>query len=276
MDVATKKDPLQYYLGKKYSFSPLSKEQEIELGMLVAKGCGDAREKLITSNLLLVVSIAKKYAFKNACLMDLIEEGNLGLLHAVDNFNPEKGARFSTYATWWIRLRITNALQENDCVIQVPRDIQRDVFHLHRAIEKEPAASIATLANTLSMSRRRINNLLHVPRHYNSLDCVQNDHKHSLHETIKDPTVNQEGLCALHETRQVIARLLATLPDIKSYIIQHRYGLGGANIMTLSELSDTLSITSERVRQIEQETLFLLRKTAVKENIDWDALFTAN
>jgi RNA polymerase sigma factor (sigma-70 family) len=276
MDAATKNDPLRCYLGKKYRFTPLSKDQEIELGRQVVKGCSRAREQLVKSNLLLVVSLAKKHAFKNTCLMDLIEEGNLGLLHAVDNFDPERGVRFSTYATWWIRLRITNACQENNGVIQVPRDIQRDARHLQVAIEKSPTASIETLANTLSMSRRRIKNLLRVPLYSKSLDCTQNDQDDHFYETLSDPILNQETQYALRETCQVIARLLATLPDTKSYIIQHRYGLGDVNVMTLSQLSDTLNVTSERVRQIEQETLFLLKKQASIENIDWNTLFTAN
>jgi RNA polymerase sigma factor (sigma-70 family) len=276
MDAAIENDPLQCYLGKKYTFTPLSKEQEITLGKQSVKGCKYARKQLVTSNLLLVVSIAKKYTFKNACLMDLIEEGNLGLLHAVDNFDPDKGVRFSTYATWWIRLRITNAFQENNCIIQVPRDIQRDVRHLQAAIEKSPAASIDMLSNMLSMSRRRINNLLHIPLYSESIDGAQNTQSDGFYETLSDPLLNQEMQHAVRETCQVVTHLLATLPYIKAYIIRHRYGLDDVDIMTLSELSDILNITSERVRQIEKETLTLLRKQATKENINWGALFTVN
>lgn len=238
----------------------LTHEEEIELAKRIEIGDAAAREELIRCNLRLVVSIALRYAGYNVPLADLIQEGNIGLLRAVEKFNYRRGYKFSTYAIWWIRQAVLRALDNYSRVIRLPTYVVAKVSRVERTIQalrqylgREP--SVEEIASELEISVEEVCELLAVPSELLSLEVPINDSPNAppLRDFIQD--VEQSELGPLYSIIQQedIDRFLRSLPKKERQIIVMRYGLEGQEVHTLREIGEVLGITRERVRQIEAE-----------------------
>ncbi len=236
-----------------------------ELQALVANG-QDAREALIKANTRLVVSIAKKYVNRGVPFQDLIQEGNLGLMHAVEKFDYTRGYRFSTYATWWIRQTISRAVSDQSRLIRLPVHMSDRVKDLYRAVRKMEqeqgnAPTAAELAPALGIDVRKVEWLMRVSWRPLSLEQpVNNDEDSELGAFIPDesaptpPQSAQQNI--LHETIELV---LGTLPEREAHILRLRFGLANGEAQTLEEVGAEFGLTRERIRQLENKALRRLR-----------------
>ncbi len=260
-------DSLRVYLREIGRHRLLKGAEEIELGRAVRDGNSEARAKLIQSNLRLVVSIAKKYTNRGLSFQDLIQEGGLGLIRAVEKFDPERGFKFSTYATWWVRQAITRALADKSRGIRVPVHVSESMSKLRRTVrqlteELGRKPSMDEIATSSGLSRDKVMLTIGAFREMVSLDAKLKDESDTLvADLIEDRTVPtperaaEEGLL----TRKV-ASLISRLTDREQDIIKLRYGLDCEVPKSLEELSNLLGVSRERVRQIECRALKKLRK----------------
>jgi len=259
-------DALKLYIKDIRHIPLLSAEDEKKVARRVRRGDTQARRVMVRSNLRLVISIAKQYATYGVPLLDLIEEGNLGLMKAVAKFNPRLGYRFSTYATWWIRQHVTRALADQGKTVRIPvymvdmlarfRKVSERLTHRHRRKPK-----ISELARSMKISVTKIKDLMQCDQGTTSLDQpVGEEGEASVMDVIEDPNINSaqsqmDGI--LREER--IAGLLGQMSLREREIIELRFGLKDGEIHTLSEAAKRFRITRERVRQIEMATLKKLR-----------------
>lgn len=256
-------DGLDIYMAS-IGGSLLSADEEVALGRRVQSGDADARDELARRNLRLVVSIAKKYQRRGLPLDDLIQEGNIGLLRAVERYNPESGNRFSTYATWWIRQAITRALDETARVIRLPVHMAESVGRLARATAAQCAQlgrppTDAELAATLGWEAAQVAKVRAAGRAVISLETPVGEES-TLGQFVPDATA--PAVADQVEARTLRADLeaaLARLPERERRILHLRYGLHDGEMRTLDEVGREFGITRERVRQIEAEALRTLR-----------------
>jgi RNA polymerase nonessential primary-like sigma factor len=261
-------DVTQYYLneiGAKPLFSP---KEEYECACLARKGDFEARQKMIEHNLRLVVNIAKHYLNFGIPLIDLIEEGNLGLIHAIEKFDPSRGFRFSTYATWWIRQCVERAIASESRTIRLPIHISREVRLITAAIrhlesEMGKKVSLEQIAHLTDYSIEEIRRALSLSEHSVSLDAPINadDPKYTIVDAIMDDPANgPEDAFRLREVIRLVNRWVADLPEKQRIVLSRRYGLDGAEPGTFDEISAELGLTRERVRQIQAEAIDRLRR----------------
>ena len=263
-------EALQIYLNEIGQIPLLSEEEERDLGEKSARGDGEARKRLSEGNLRLVVSLAKHYTGRGIPLMDLIQEGNMGLMRAVEKYDYTKENRFSTYASWWIKEAMQRAIDQQSREIRVPvhvaenmKRVQKTARDLQQSLGRDatPGEIAEKLGDKTEEDVKNIINYLQSPV---SLETpVGDDGENSLGDMVEDRTkpTPEEAMNALVQQEEV-KELLETLGDRERQVICLRYGLGDEKTHTLEEIGEILGVTRERVRQIEARALEKLRKNA--------------
>ena len=270
-------DVTQIYLNEIGHSPLLTPDQERALARRVVQGDFEARQKMIEHNLRLVVNIAKHYINRGMTLLDLIEEGNIGLMHALEKFDPERGFRFSTYATWWIRQSIERAIMNQSRTIRLPVHVIKELNvylraqrHLEAHLGHEPAVEdIAALVGKPVADVRRIMGL---NERVASLDApLDIDPMLTIGESIPDDQHDgPETLLQNAEIERYVREWLKQLNDKQRMVIERRYGLNGYEICTLEDLAANLNLTRERVRQIQIEALEQLRRILRRYGVSRD------
>ncbi|MBK6974611.1 MAG: RNA polymerase sigma factor RpoS [Sterolibacteriaceae bacterium] len=273
-------DVTQLYLNEIGANPLLTPEQERTLSRAARDGDFEARQKMIEHNLRLVVNIAKHYLNRGIPLLDLVEEGNLGLIHALEKFDPERGFRFSTYATWWIRQNIERSIMNQSRTIRLPVHVVKELNQVLRAQRQLEASgsgetSAEDIARRLDKSVDEVRQILALNEHTASLDApLDIDPNLSIGESLADDGAETpETQIQNAEIEDLIGEWIGMLGDKQRTVIEHRYGLNGSEAQTLEELADRLGLTRERVRQIQLEGLAQLRRILKRSGVSKDVLF---
>ncbi len=272
-------DATRLYLSE-IGFSPLlTAQEEIHFSRWAQRGDENSRKRMIESNLRLVVKIARRYLNRGLALLDLIEEGNLGLIKAVEKFDPERGFRFSTYATWWIRQTIERAIMNQTRTIRLPIHVVKEINvylragrHLSQTLDHEPSAE--EIADMLDKPVEEIQRMISLNERVTSVDLpMGRDTDRSVIDGIPDDHSQAPDASLQDEDiRNNIEHWLGLLSDKQREVLSRRFGLSGYDIFTLEEVGDELGVTRERVRQIQLEALKRLREIMSREGFSMDAL----
>jgi RNA polymerase primary sigma factor len=263
-------DSVRLYLREIGKIPLLSAEEELALAQKVVAGDKKAKDKMAEANMRLVVSIAKRYSGRGLDFLDLIQEGNTGLLRAVEKFDPDKGFKFSTYATWWIRQAITRAIADQARTIRIPVHMVETINKLLRTqrrmtqeLNREP--SIEELAKELEMEPDKVEYVIKIKQDITSLDAGVGrdgeDEDSVLADFIEDEDSKPpEALAADQLLKEQVEAILSTLSDREQKIVKMRFGLENGKSHTLEEVGQEFAVTRERIRQIEAKALAKLRK----------------
>lgn len=272
-------DPVQIYLNEIGSTPLLTAAEEVFVARASLAGDEAARHRMINSNLRLVVMIAKRYTNRGLPLLDLIEEGNLGLMRAVEKFDPERGFRFSTYATWWIRQSIERALMNQSRTIRLPIHIQKDINtvvrctrELRSSLRREPSTS--EIADVLDRDPGEVSKLLKLSEKITSVDNqLSDDTERSLVDTVSSHVEdNPLSLVDDEKVEGCLEEWLDDLPDRQREILARRFGLMGYDASTLEAVGEEVGLTRERVRQIQIDALARLRRAALRDGLSEEEL----
>jgi len=277
---ALQADATRLYL-KEIGFSPLlTAEEEVYFARRSRKGDEAARKRMIESNLRLVVKIARRYMNRGLALLDLIEEGNLGLIRAVEKFDPERGFRFSTYATWWMRQTIERAIMNQTRTIRLPVHVLKEINvylraarYLSQKLDHEPSPEeVATL---LDKPIEDVKEMFGLTERIASVDApLDNDPDRSLLDAIADErTPDPERILQDEDLHNLVQAWLNEINDKQREVVERRFGLNNREISTLEEVGADIGVTRERVRQIQVEALKRLRVMLEKNGYSIDSLF---
>jgi RNA polymerase nonessential primary-like sigma factor len=274
-------DTTQHYLNRIGTKPLLGAEQEVQVATLAKAGDFPARQKMIEHNLRLVVSIAKHYINRGVVLLDLIEEGNIGLMRAIDKFEPERGFRFSTYATWWIRQSIERAIMNQARTVRLPVHMVRELnqilrakYHLEAQHHDGKEASAEDIASLVGRPVEEVQDILALSEHATSLDApLDNDPQSSLMDMLPDEgDVSPDAQAEQHEMTLLVRDWLQKLPDKQRVVVMRRFGLDNDDPATLETLAEEMGVTRERVRQIQQEALVKLKRAMAARGVLRDSL----
>ncbi len=283
---------LQTYLREIRRAPLFTPEQEYETARRARAGDFTARQAMIERNLRLVVSIAKNYLGRGMPLTDLIEEGNLGLMHATAKFEPERGFRFSTYASWWIRQSIERAIMHQARLVRLPVHVVRElnaVLRIRRALERERSqaaipddrpVSVEQIATALGRPAQEVAELLRFAEAPSSLDAPRDASREGepageslLDGVADDDAVDPMGQTLHHEVESLLESELSALNHREREVLTGRFGLHDHEPETLEALAERMGLTRERIRQIQQEALAKLKRHMARHGIDRDSIF---
>ncbi|MBL0245419.1 MAG: sigma-70 family RNA polymerase sigma factor [Rhodoferax sp.] len=279
-------DALSLYLRGVRRTALFTPEEEFETAQRARAGDFAARQSMIEHNLRLVVSIAKGYMGRGVPMADLVEEGNLGLMHAIDKFEPERGFRFSTYATWWIRQSVDRALLYQGRAVRLPVNVVRELQHVLRArrllendselLARRPEGiRVDDIAALLGTDPQHVADLLSMAEAPRSLDAsldLAGDDQTLGDELVDDVTLSPDEVTLSHEVDALLDEWIGTLTQREREVLEARYGLHGHNPETLDVLSERLGLTRERVRQVQNEALLKLKRYLGRRGITQDKL----
>ncbi len=278
-------DITQVYLHEIGATPLLTASEEISLARAAHAGDFLARQHMIEANLRLVVSIARHYLHRGLPLDDLIEEGNLGLIHALEKFDPERGFRFSTYATWWIRQNVERAIMNQSRTVRLPVYLIKElniVLRAMRLLDRERgaedapsgAAMLDDVARLLDRPVAEVRQLLAFNERAASLDSpLDIDPELTMSDAIADEAAEDPAIHLEHEEAELlVAEWVSRLTDRQRLVVERRYGLGGQEPAALEDIANDLGLTRERVRQIQVEALSALRKRISRDGLTSAAL----
>lgn len=263
-------DSVRLYLREIGKIPLLTPEEEADLAQKIIKGDKKAKDKMVESNMRLVVSIAKRYGGRGLDFLDLIQEGNTGLLRAVEKFDPSKGFKFSTYATWWVRQAITRAIADQARTIRIPvhmvetiNKVLRTTRKLTTELNREPTNE--EIAKALDMEPEKVDYVMRIKQDIASLDASVgregDDEDSVLGDFVEDEErASPEESAANQILKEQLSEIIATLTEREQKIIRLRFGIGGGRPHTLEEVGNEFDVTRERIRQIEAKALSKLRK----------------
>ena len=273
--------PLETYLREINETALLTADTEKELARAISMGDTSARDRMVRANLRLVVNIARSYTGKGLALQDLIEEGNLGLMHAIGKFEPQRGFRFSTYATWWIRQSVERAIMNQGRMIRLPVHRVRELnlvlrakYHLEARLDHQKDARLEDIAHLVERSVDEVREILGLAEPVSSLDTpLPSDANASVLDLVADiaaeaPDVHVEQ----QEMTHMVRRWIDAMPIRQRIVILRRFGLDHGTPATLDEIADELGVTRERVRQIQQDGLHRLKQVIAARGVRKDAL----
>lgn len=276
-------DATRLYLNE-IGFSPLlTAEEEIYYSRKLLQGDESAKKRMIESNLRLVVKIARRYMNRGLALLDLIEEGNLGLIRAVEKFDPERGFRFSTYATWWIRQTIERGLMNQTRTVRLPIHVVKEINiylraarKLSQTLDREPTPQ--DVADMLDQPIDDVKRMLGLYERETSVDSPSPyDPDKSLLDTLPDEHNLDPSLLLQNDVvKEHIDTWLNQLTEKQCAVVEHRFGLHGREVATLEEIGNELGVTRERVRQIQIEAIKRLRQILIREGFSLESLNMEN
>ena len=273
-------DATRLYLNEIGFSALLTAEEEKYYSRKALKGDEASRKRMIEGNLRLVVKIARRYMNRGMALLDLIEEGNLGLMRAVEKFDPEKGFRFSTYATWWIRQTIERAIMNQTRTVRLPIHVVKEINiylraarQLSQKLNREPTSE--DVAELLDLPLEEVQRMIGLNERVSSIDITSryNSDKTLLDTIPDDNNLDPSLLLQNNDVKRHIDIWLEQLTDKQCAVVERRFGLHGRDIATLEEVGDELGVTRERVRQIQIEAIRRLRNILEREGFSLDALF---
>nr|WP_283163133.1 sigma-70 family RNA polymerase sigma factor [Succinatimonas hippei] len=259
------------YISSVRRYPLLTQEDEVRLGRLVKQGDVKARNSMITSNLRLVIKVARDYRTRGVPMLDLIEEGNLGLIHAVNKFDPERGFRFSTYATWWIRQGIEHAVMNQSRLVRLPFHVIKDlnqVLKVKKQLQEKAhgqVVSVKDIAKELDIDEDKVRSMLVVAEgisisdlNVKNKDSEKNVSLLDLLADEKTPTLEEQF--GNTEIEKLLRSWIDSLNERQKIIVIHRFGINDNDIKTLEEIGEMLHLTRERVRQLQKTVLISLKK----------------
>jgi RNA polymerase primary sigma factor len=258
---------LSVYLREINKIPLLTRDEEVHLAREARDGSQDAKDKLIQANLRFVVNVAKKYQNQGLTLSDLISEGNLGLITAVDKFDVDKGYHFISYAVWWIKQSILKAICEKSRMIRLPLNRANELLQIEKVkreigSNKDGEADIEEIADFLDMDKSRITDLINASKEFVSLETPLSSDKdaNTISDLMEDTkSSDPEGVLVNSTLQESIEEVLSTLTTKESNVIRYRFGLNGERPHSLKEIGDKYNLTKERIRQIEKKAISRLR-----------------